>query len=135
MDAKQAERTKRICHPRCFRQYFLLKVPSELFPQKRFREFVSSIERASEEAAMENFSKTFRSLLGEDFKRWHFMHLIDGRFDDFKLQVDRGLCRGMARNSELWSTDAFELMIAVRRTREVLQQDVNSWWCGNEKAA
>jgi hypothetical protein len=126
MDAKQAERTKRICHPRCFRQYFLLKVPSELFPQKRFREFVSNIELASEEAAMENFSKTFRSLLGEDFKRWHFMHLIDGRFDDFKLQVDRGLCRGMARNSELWSTDAFELMIAVRRTREVLQQDVNS---------
>lgn len=47
------------------------------------------------------------------FSRW-------SGFDDFGLQAARGLCRGMARNSALWPTDAFELMIAIRCTHGTL---------------
>ena len=54
------------------------------------------------------------------------MHLIDNRFDGINLQTARGLCRGMARNSELGLTDAFELFIAVGRTREVFSKLVDN---------
>jgi KAP family P-loop domain len=120
VDATEAERTKRIFHPRCFRQYFLLKVPSELFSQQELNSFVASLRQTSEETAAESFSKIFKSIVKEDFKRWHFMHLVENRFEEFGLDVARGLCRGMARNSALWPLDAFELMIAVRSTRETL---------------
>jgi KAP family P-loop domain len=123
VSAADAERARRISHPRCFRQYFLLKVPSELFSQKEFKAFDSSVRSKNEDETAEAFSETFRSILNEDFRRWHFMHLIENRFDDFGPQVARGLCRGMARNSALWPTDAFELMIAIRCTHETLKKD------------
>jgi len=121
-NAKEAEKARRMLHPRCFRQYFLLKVPSELFPQKEFEKFLSFVQAQDEEEISQSFRKTFRSIVNEDFKRWHFLHLIDSRFDEIGPQTARGLCRGMARNSELWPTDAFELFIAVRRTREVFSK-------------
>ena len=120
----EAEKARRIYHPRCFRQYFLLKVPSELFPQKQFEKFLSSVRNQGEEEAAQSFQKTFRSIVNEEFKRWHFMHLIDNRFDEIEPHAARGLCRGMARNSEFWPTDAFELFIAIRRTGEAFAKIV-----------
>jgi hypothetical protein len=121
VDAGEAERTKRIFHPRCFRQYFLLKVPSELFPQKSLNVFIESVRNLKrEEEVADKFDKVFQSIVKEDYKRWHFMHLVENRFDEFSLEVTRGICRGMTRNSALWSLDAFELMIAIQRTRETL---------------
>jgi hypothetical protein len=124
--AAEAEKARRIFHPRCFRQYFLLKTPSELFPRSEFQAFFSSAQHLGEEEAAEAFGKVFRSLEKEDFKRWHFMHLIDGRFSEFKLSARHGLCRGMARHSALWPTDAFELMIAISSTRETLGKIADS---------
>jgi hypothetical protein len=118
--AVEAERNRRIFHPRCFRQYFLLKVPSELFSQKDFKSFASSIRTQDENGVVRAFNQTFRSVVKEEFKRWHFMHLIDNDFANFGLPVQRGLCRGMAQNSALWQADAFELLIAVTSTRETL---------------
>ena len=114
----EAEKNRRIFHPRSFRQYFLSKIPSELFPQKEFEKFLASVKKMNEEDAAEKFAETFQSMANEDFKRWHFMHLIENRFEEFELQVALGLCRGMARKSALWPTDAFELMIAIRSTRD-----------------
>ena len=37
VNAEEAENARRIFHPRCFRQYFLLKVPSEALPQEGVR--------------------------------------------------------------------------------------------------
>jgi len=119
--AAEAERNKRLFHPRYFWQYFLLKVPSQLFSQKEFSAFISSLQRLDEEDVAQLFSKSFRSIISEDFKRWYFMHLIEGRFDELSPQVKRGLCRGMARNSSLWSLDAFELLTAVSCTHEALR--------------
>src|SRR5208282_2343670 len=115
-DPVKAEKDKRIFHPRYFRQYFLLKVPSELFPEKEFTKFLSAVRRGGEEEAAETFSKIYHSIVNEDFKRWHFMNLIDVRFDEFEPPATRGLCRGMARNSLLWPTDDFRAFIAVRST-------------------
>jgi hypothetical protein len=125
-DIANSEKNKRIFHPRCFRQYFLRKIPSELFPQRKFDKFITSIQRGDEEGAAKTFSETFRSIVNEEFKRWHFMHLIEMRFDELTLQVQRGLCRGMARNSELWPLDAFELGIAVGCTHRTLRKINNS---------
>ena len=122
VSAFEAERAKRIYHPRCFRQYFLLKVPSELISQKEFNSFVASIQQVNEDKAAEEFSNKFQSIAKEDFKRWHFMHLIGNRFDEFEVEIARGLCRGMAGKSAIWSLDAFELMIAVQCTRETLEK-------------
>jgi hypothetical protein len=126
VDAVKAEKDKRIFHPRYFRQYFLLKVPSELFPQKEFTKFLSSVRREGEDEAAERFSTTYRSLVNEDFKRWHFMNLIDIRFDEFDSPVARGLCRGMARNSSPWPTDDFRALIAVRSTLTALKDIAGS---------
>jgi hypothetical protein len=121
-----AERNRRIFHPRYFRQYFLSKIPSELFPQKEFERFFSSVRQAGEEEAAKKFTEKFQSIVNEDFKRWHFMHLVENRFDEFDLGARRGLCRGMARNSRLWPVDAFELMTAVSSTRETLARIAES---------
>lgn len=126
VSASEAEQAKRIYHPRCFRQYFLLKVPTELFSQKEFKSFVVSIQEADEDDTAKKFCNQFQSIVKEDFKRWHFMHLIANRFDEFKLEIARGLCRGMARESAIWSLDAFELMIAVQCTRETIQKTAES---------
>ena len=122
IDPVEAEGKRRIFHPRCFPQYFTLKTPSELFPQRAFDAFFSSVRNSREDEAAAAFSRTFRSIVSEDFKRWHFMHLVENRFEDFGLQAQRGLCRGMAQNSKLWQADAFELMIAVRSTRETFSR-------------
>jgi hypothetical protein len=63
VDGVTAENAKRIFHPRCFRQYFLLKVPSELFSQRDFDVFLSSILNATEERARDEFDDTFRSIV------------------------------------------------------------------------
>jgi hypothetical protein len=118
----QAERDRRIFHPRYFRQYFQLKVPSELFSQREFDAFLARIKGAPEEKVIAFFNETFRALEKEDFKRYHFLHRIEGVFDSFSLEVERGLCRGFAQNSSIWSSDAFEFMIAVRCTRTVLHR-------------
>lgn len=118
----EAERDRRIYHPRCFRQYFQLKVPSELFSQREFDAFLSRIRGASEEKVITFFNESFRALENEDFKRYHFLHRIEGVFDGFSLEVARGLCRGFAQNSSIWSSDAFEFMISVRCTRTTLQK-------------
>ena len=120
MQEGEAERDRRIYHPRCFRQYFQLKVPSELFSQKEFDSFLSRIRGASEQKVIAVFNESFRALEKEDFKRYHFLHRIEGVFDSFSLEVARGLCRGFAQNSSIWSSDAFEFMIAVRCTRATL---------------
>jgi hypothetical protein len=116
----EAERDRRIYHPRYFRQYFEFKVPSELFGQKEFDAFLSKIRGASEQKVIAIFNESFRALEKEDFKRYHFLHRIENAFDSFSLDVARGLCRGFAQNSSIWSSDAFEFMIAVRCTRATL---------------
>jgi KAP family P-loop domain len=125
VNAAEAEKEKRICHPRCFRQYFLLKVPPELVTQKEFGTFVSLVRPLGEREAAEAFTKMFQSTIKEDFKRWHFMHLIETSFDKFEPLAARGLCRGMARNSALWPTDAFELMVAIRCTHDTLGENTD----------
>jgi hypothetical protein len=120
VDANQAEKSKRIFHPRCFRQYFLLKVPSELFSQEEFNAFLSSIRNASEEGVIATFNKTFQAVKTEDFKRYHFVHRIETIFDDLGLATARGLCRALAQNSSIWTSDAFEFLISVRCTRKTL---------------
>jgi len=114
------EKEKRIFHPRFFMQYFLLKVPSEYFSETDFKNFVASLKDTDELKAAEVFNKVFQTLLAEDFKRWHFMHRIENVFEDFELETKRGLCEGMAQNSSIWSSDAFELQIAFRCTRTVI---------------
>jgi KAP family P-loop domain len=121
-EAPIVEKDKRIFHPRCFRQYFLLKVPSELFSQKEFNNFLASIRNATEEGVKKRFNETFRAIEKEDFKRWHFVHRIDSVFEDFTLTTDRGLCRGMAEVSRVWSSDAFEFLAAARCTRSTLSK-------------
>jgi hypothetical protein len=125
LDALDAEKERRICHPRYFRSYFLLNVPSELFSQKDFQSFVQSVRDKAEDRAVDVFNRTYRSVKG-DFTRWHFVHLVENAFDDFKLEVRRGLCRGMAQNSALWQGDAFELLIAISTTRETCMKIVES---------
>lgn len=120
-----AESEKRICHPRYFRQYFLLRVPSELFSQHELVDFIDSIQHSTEEQTATAFSSKFQSLANQDFRRWHFMHLLENSSDQLSLQTLRGLCRGMARNSGGWPTDAFELLIAIRMTREALRKSVD----------
>lgn len=122
VDAVEAEIDKRIFHPRCFRQYFMLKVPAELFSQKDFNQFASSIRNSGEENAVKQFNQVFQRMLKEDFKRYHFMHRIDSTFDEFELPSAQGLCRGMAQNSPHWSADAFEFIIAVRSTRRTYEK-------------
>jgi KAP-like P-loop domain-containing protein len=126
LDATDAETGKRICHPRCFRQYFLLKVPSELMSQREFTGFATSIRGSKEERVVKTFSEKFQSLVKEEFKRWHFMHLVENSFNTFDLEVKRGLCRGMAQNSSHWTTNAFEFMIANWTSRETLTSISNS---------
>jgi hypothetical protein len=118
--ADEAEKNRRIYHPRCFRQYFQFKVPSELLSQREFDAFLSKIRRASEDEVVALFNATFRALENEEFKRWHLLHRIEGVFGTFALEIARGLCRGFAQNSSIWSSDAFEFMISVRCTRTTL---------------
>ena len=122
----EAERERRIFHPRCFPQYFTLKTPSELFPQKEFDAFLSSVRKMGADEAAATFNKKVLSLAKEDFKRWHFMHLIENDFTTFSLDAQRGLCRGMAQNSAHWQADAFELLIAISCTRETLTKITDS---------
>jgi hypothetical protein len=126
VSAAEAEGTRRIFHPRCFRQYFLLKVPSELFSRKDFGSFVKSTRGQGEDGAAEAFNQVFGSIVNQEFKRWHFMHLIESELASFALDVRRGLCRGMAQNSALWQSDAFELLIAIGCSRETLQAITDS---------
>lgn len=119
-EAAIVEKEKRIVHPRCFRQYFLLRVPSELFSQKDFNAFLSTIRKATEEQTERRFDETFRAIEKEDFKRWHFVHRIDSVFEDFTLANSRGVCRGMAEGSRVWSSDAFEFLAAARCIRRTL---------------
>jgi hypothetical protein len=97
-------------------------VPSELFGQKDFQSFLRSIKGQNEDRAVEAFNQTFRSIVKEEFKRWHFVHLVENEFTTFALEIQRGLCRGMAQNAELWQADAFELLIAIGITRETLEK-------------
>jgi len=120
VDGATAEKDKRIFHPRFFRQYFLLKVPSELFSQKEFNAFQSSIRSATEDEVKRKTSEMVRSLEQEDFKRWHFVHRIETVFEGFNATTKRGLCRGLVANSQLWSSDAFEFFDAVRCIRMAL---------------
>lgn len=119
-DSATAERDRRIFHPRYFWQYFLLKVPSQLFSQKEFNAFTSSLAQADEEGVAQRFGEIFQSIIADDFKRYHFMHIIENRFGEFDLRARKGLCRGMARNSAPWPLDAFELLTAVRCCRDTL---------------
>ncbi len=126
VQAAEAERGRRIFHPRCFRQYFQLKVPSELFSQKDLDAFVSSIRKLDEGAVADTFTRKFQALAGEEFKQWHFMHLLENIFDEFKPEIARGLCRGMARGSARWSVGAFDLLISVRATQVALVATADS---------
>ncbi len=65
IDPVEAESKRRIFHPRCFPQYFTLKTPSELFPQRAFDAFFSSVRNSGEDEAAAAFSKTFRSIVNE----------------------------------------------------------------------
>lgn len=122
----EAEKEKRIFHPRCFPQYFTLKTPSELFPRREFDAFLSSARKMGADDAVVAFNKKVRSLAEEDFKRWHFMHLLENDFESISVDAQRGLCRGMAQNSARWQADAFELLIAISCTRETLTRIADS---------
>jgi hypothetical protein len=121
-DEGEAESQRRIFHPRFFRQYFLFRVPPELFSQKQFNDFCASVRNAREEEAKTKFETTFAGILSEDFKRYHFMHLLEGKIRDFELPVSKGLCRGMSNRSSIWSRDAFEFQIGVRCTYQTLKR-------------
>ena len=101
-------------------------MPPELFRQKEFNGFVASISKLNEDAVAAAYDKLFQSIVKEDFKRWHFMHLVEGKFNGFGPETARGLCRGMARNSGLWALDAFELMTAVRCTKDMFLKIADS---------
>jgi hypothetical protein len=118
LDAAEAQ--KRLFHPRCFRQYFLLRVPDELFSERDFTTFLADIKEKEEGGVIESFNGIFRALGAEEFKRWHFMHRIEGSFEGLRAGIQRALCRAMAQNSAPWPSDAFELFIAVRCTRDAL---------------
>jgi hypothetical protein len=113
LDSAHAEMDRRICHPRFFRQYFLLRTPSELYSQTAWGAFYSAVRNATMDQALKRFNTEFNGMVNEEFKRWHFMHQISQRFDDFPIESAKGLCIGMARNSQLWQSDAFELAIAT----------------------
>jgi hypothetical protein len=119
-DHIEAERERRIFHPRFFRQYFLFRVPPELYSLKQFDTFVSSVKRADEEQAKEKFNAAFKAIVNEDSKRWHFMHLIDMRLAEFPIEAACGLCRGIAQNAVLWPREAFEFDIGIRATYQTL---------------
>lgn len=122
MDPLTMEKEKRIFHPRCFRQYFLLKVPSELFSRREFDKFLASIRSSTEAGATGQFNEVFRSMGEEGFKRWHFVHQIEMDFDSLSMKTSRGLCRGFAQNSHSWTSDAFESMSAIDCTRKTLRK-------------
>lgn len=122
VSAEEAEKTKRIFHPRCFRQYFTLKVPTELFSWRDLTTFIASVRDLEDDGAAKSFTREFQLIKSEEFKRWHFMHLLEKRFDEFKIAASRGLCRGMAQNSGNWQHDAFELLIAIRVTKTTLMK-------------
>jgi hypothetical protein len=119
IDGVAAEKERRLCHPRYFRPYFLLKAPTELFSQKDFQLFCKSLSGQSDGRTIDVFNRTYRAIK-EDYTRWHFMHLIDIAFDDFQLNARQALCRAMAQTL-LWQADAFELLIANRRTGEIFK--------------
>jgi hypothetical protein len=119
-EQRDPEKEKRISHPRFFRQYFLFRVPPELFGQRQFEAFIAALRGADEEQAFSLFTENFVRLIDEEFKRWHFMHKIDLAFDEIGAVPARGLCRGMAAESSQWSRDAFEFDIAVRCTYKTL---------------
>lgn len=114
------EQERRICHPRFFRQYFLFRVPPELFSEKDFSAFRSSLENADEESARRAFNEAFSKIREEEFKRWHFMHRIDLAFGEFTVAASRGVSRGMANNSSHWQRAALEFDIGVRCTYRTL---------------
>ena len=125
IDSTGAERARRICHPRYFRQYFLFKVPSEYFGEKEFAAFVGEVKDLNRNRAAQAFTDVFKSLVTAEFKRWHFMHRIEDTFDAFGEQAKRGLCVGMAQNSDVWGPTAFEFMIAARVTSETLERETD----------
>lgn len=121
-DLSEAEKNRRIFHPRYFWQYFLLKVPSELYSQADFAAFLASLRNCDEEEAAIAYGRVFQSLISEDYKRYYFMHLIEMKFDTLNETTQRGLCRGMAKNSSLWPTDAFELSIAITCVQTTMEK-------------
>ncbi len=122
----KAEMARRIFHPRCFAQYFTLKTPSQLFPRGEFAAFISSLKSKGEDEVVQQFNETYRSIVSNDFKKWHFMHLVENNLSDLNGEAQRGLCRGMAENSALWQGDAFELLIAINSTRDTLLRTADS---------
>src|SRR5262249_26455948 len=66
-----------------------------------------------------SFSRSFHGI-SEDFRQWHFMHLIENSFEDFPSDAAKGLCLGMAKESAAWAIDSFLLSTAIDCTREVL---------------
>jgi hypothetical protein len=124
--SRDAEKGKRIFHPRCFRQYFSFKVPSEFFSQKEFLAFASKVSGQNEHQVAEIFTKTFLSLMDQSFRRFHFMHVLESHWNEFGTTEASGLCRGMARSSFPWVFDAFELGTAVDVTGQTLRQMNNS---------
>jgi hypothetical protein len=122
MASSEAEKSRHIFHPRCFRQYFSLSVPTELFSQSEFSAFRSAIRARHEGQVAKAFSDQFQTLFNQEFKRWHFMHVIASNWEGFGMTEARGLCRGMARSSLPWVLDAFELGDAVDVTGATLLQ-------------
>jgi hypothetical protein len=114
------ETERRLFHPRYFRQYFLFRVPTELFSEEQYSVFCSAIKNANEQKAAAKFNEVFDSVITEEFKRWHFMHLIDMRQSEFSVDAAKGLARGAARRASYWSRDAFEFDIAIRMTYQAL---------------
>jgi hypothetical protein len=126
LSSRDIEKARRIFHPRCFRQYFSLSVPTELVSQGEFSGFKSVVKGKREEEVASAFSDTLRTFSKQEFKRWHFMHVIASHLDEFGMIEARGLCRGMAQNSLPWVIDAFELLDAIDVTGATLLQIPNS---------
>jgi hypothetical protein len=126
LSSRDAEKARRIFHPRCFRQYFSLSVPTEFFSQSEFSAFRSAIKGRGEEEVANTFGNKFQTFSNQEFKRWHFIHVIESHWEEFGIVEARGLCRGMAGNSLRWVIDAFELGDAIDVTGATLLQTDNS---------
>jgi len=109
-----SEKLMRISHHLHFRQYFVSRVPSELYPRAEELRLESSLQGLDRAAAAEKVSGEFDSLNAEVEKRWHFVHTLSANINSMAKEEAIGVCLGLSRGSREWSIDAFELEETVR---------------------
>lgn len=104
----EAEKDKRICHPRFFKQYFVMRVPEDYLSQKERRDFRLALDKAqSAEDAERLFVKTYESILSTIIKRWQFFKFVQELASAQDHQAE-GLAMGAAKVARHLTADAFE---------------------------